>query len=164
MTSERHPDPLSELSRAAAEFLGPIADVLVQHLAAQSTSFVKLREAVARQIDDPGSRERFRENTLPLVKTGSLPAEAAKAAQPAAAPTAAQATGLARNDPHLLRELTEELGQVLGHDAARIVREQAAGCANRVQLFLKLAKLVPTLDMRRGLEARALEDYRSRLK
>lgn len=152
-------DALAELSRAAAEFLGPIAGMLVQRLAGQAASFVELREAVALEIDNPAYRERFRQNTLALIRTGALPA-------PAPAGTAAPAGpdhGWWRSDPQLLQQLADELQPYLGQDAGRIVLEQAGASSNRVQLFLRLGKLVADPQQRRLLEARALNDYKNRL-
>jgi len=167
MSTPSPADPLAALSGAAAEFLGPIAALLVQRLAAQTGSFIKLREALAEQIENPRDRERFRQKTQPLLGSGWLASGLAKAGPAKAAAradtTALPARGLARSEPQLLRELTDELLPCLGHDAARIVSEQSSRCSSRVQLFLKLAKIVPDEQQRRALEARALGDHRQRL-
>jgi len=167
MSAQSPADPLAALSGAAAEFLGPIAGLLVQRLAGQTGSFIKLREALALQIENPRDRERFRQKTQPLLGSGWLASTLTKAApaQPAARPesTALPNRGLARREPQLLLELTDELLPCLGHHAARIVNEQSNGCSSRVQLFLKLAKIVPDEKQRRALEARALSDHRQRL-
>jgi hypothetical protein len=152
---------LAELSSAAAEFLGPIAEVLVQRLAGRAVSFVQLREDVALQIENSRSREVFRERTQTLVRRSRLIPAAVQA--PPAEPAAAVA-GLEGREPLLLQELAELLRPSLGPLAGRIVAEQAARSLTRVQLFLKLARLVPDAAQRRALELRALRDHHSRLR
>jgi hypothetical protein len=162
-------DPLAALSSIAAEFLGPIADLLTQRLIGSNASFVKMREALAEQIDNPQARQRFREKTLPLLGAGwaatpggSAAAASARSGKPVA--VFKPQPSLPQREPQLLRQLVEELQPHFGERAAHIVAEHSSRSNTRVQLFLKLAKLLPEeTATRRALETRALSDHRQRL-
>jgi len=155
-------DWLKALTEQAADALGPIADVIVEQAAAESTSFDELRRRVAAQMEQ-AARLRFLRATEPLaaeVRQTLAPARATAAGARDATASRAPATTpdtLDRSDPGFVDSLARYLAKNLGPDGGAMVHEAARRCRTKMQLCMRLANAVSDQALKDMLLRRALD-------
>ncbi|HSW17420.1 MAG TPA: protein kinase [Ramlibacter sp.] len=139
---------LAEVERDLAEYLGPVARVLVRRAARGLTSLAAVREAVASSIADFDARERF------LAKGG---APRTRTIVPAAATAHAHATGgegaMTGGSPMRDGDVDRAAAALLASmgPIARVVAKRCAAQSQTREQFVAqvLEQLTPNIDARR---------------
>jgi hypothetical protein len=127
------PQTVSEAKRQLAAILGPIAEILVDKVAARAASAADLYGQLALNINDEATREKF----LAKGAAGSAPASASgtkETVRPARAATAIA--------PSEIASLAAALTPYLGPIAPIVAERESRGCGNAEELRRRLAGLI----------------------
>jgi serine/threonine-protein kinase len=148
------------LQTTLANYVGPIAGIIVERARSRSSSLDLLSQQVAWEIEDENDRSAF----LRDMRRGTAQADAASKGDPITeilppTPDAPQEGG-ASFDPAFLSEIRAELTPALGDAASDVVREAARKAHNEAQFYLVLARLMPDRALRDRILARAIKRRR----
>jgi serine/threonine-protein kinase len=152
-------DDLDRLQTTLANYVGPIAGIIVERARSRSSSLDLLSQQVAWEIEDENDRSAFlRDMRRGKAETDGTNKEPITQILPPAdgAPEGAGATF----DPAFLHEIRDELMPALGEAATDVVREAALKAHNEAQFYLVLARLMPDRALRDRILARAIKRRR----
>jgi serine/threonine-protein kinase len=150
---------LARVEAALANYLGPIAGLIVERASARASTFEVLYQRVAWEIEDEDDRASFlrdmaqapesnggddiREPRTEILITPELEA------------TAREIPSYAF-DAEFLSKIEAELIPKLGNAAVQMVREAAQKAHNEAQFYLVLARLMPDKRLRDRILSRAI--------
>ncbi len=133
------PSAQSAIQSALAEYIGPIASVVLKKALASATDWATLSAALAGHLQDESARQKFLHQIAPLLPqvTGSHQSVSASiVAEPKAAPSSYAQGGF---DPEMLSQLETELADQIGAIARIVLKRCVSRTTNRQELFKMLA-------------------------
>ncbi len=145
-------EQLKMMETAIAQYLGPVAGVMVRRAAKTAMSLVQLAEMLAPEIPDEKTRaaflKKFVENSRP-----------ASPSQPESAPT--QLTGLtqvalSRFEPAILAMAEKRLSEFIGAVAKVVVKRAAAKARDEGELYLLIADEISDPAERKAFVRKAI--------
>jgi tRNA A-37 threonylcarbamoyl transferase component Bud32 len=150
---------LATAERELAQFVGPMAKVLVRRAALQTNDRGELCALLAENIADPGTRREFvaafaRGGTQPGVAGGVPPGRPAVAGPPGSTRGAGSASGITRTgsgtgvtlDAGYVAEVTGRLAVYLGPIARIVTKKAALQATTRAQFVRRVAEHLGTQD------------------
>src|SRR5262249_15913433 len=155
-------DDLDRLQTTLANYVGPIAGIIVERARSRSSSLDLLSQQVAWEIENENDRSAFlRDRRRGTAQTHSVDKDPTTEVLPPPVPDGTAAEGNGANfDPAYLSEMRAELTPALGDAAADVVREAARKAHNEAQFYLVLARLMPDKALRDRILARAIKRKR----
>jgi serine/threonine protein kinase len=133
---------VAQIESLLAQFIGPIAAVLVRRTAKQSAGVGELLARLAEDALPPEDRKPFLMRTSKLIPAAEAPSAPARARSAATMPTMQlPVLGVVPLLPDTIEKAERVLTREIGPIARVMVKKAAAGAAGRDDFFLALADL-----------------------
>lgn len=141
MTGSFDSATLSSVEHTLAQYVGPIARLLVRDAIRRSGSVEALCNSLAGNIEQPGDRDRFRADALARLRRGLTMSGVGSSATPTIPPDELE---------HAQKQLTHYLGPI----ARVLVKRAAAGAGSPAELWQRLSLHIEREDERRAFLSR----------
>jgi serine/threonine-protein kinase len=141
MTGSFDSATLSSVEHTLAQYVGPIARLLVRDAIRRSGSVEALCNSLAGNIEQPGDRDRFRADALARLRRGLTMSGVGSSATPTIPPDELE---------HAHQQLTHSLGPI----ARGLVKRAAAGAGSPAELWQRLSLHIEREDERRAFLSR----------
>ena len=155
---------LARLEKALANYVGPIAGLIVERARGRASTFEVLYQRGAWEIDNDTDRSAFlREMAQVPVGNGTEMPPPDPASPQTEILTVPQVEAAEKDfqgyafDPDFIAKIEAELTPKLGKSAVQMVREAARRAHNEGQFYLALARLMPDKKLRDRILSRAIK-------
>jgi serine/threonine-protein kinase len=141
MTGSFDSDTISSVEHTLAQYVGPIARLLVRDAIRRSGNVEALCDSLAGNIEQPSDRDRFRADALARLRRGLTMSVVVSSAAPTIPPEELE---------HAQKQLTQYLGPI----ARVLVKRAAVGSGSATELWQRLSLHIEHEDDRRAFLAR----------